>query len=138
VDDAHAATDPNKRRPGPVGRLVSRCAAASEKLQLTAVAKRRGKTVAGLGGATLALAVGLGIGGAGAPPSSAMSPPSSAVPAPPSGNDGGAIRVRPAGGGACIIGLNCGCIPHHTCPSPPPRPGTAGANQHKAPDPPKP
>jgi hypothetical protein len=29
---------------------------------------------------------------------------------------GGALPVVPAGGGGCIIGLNCGCIRGITCP----------------------
>jgi hypothetical protein len=61
---------------------------------------------------------------------------SSSTSVAPTGTDGGgAIPVQPVGGGACIIGLNCGCIPHHTCPTPHLRPGTAGANPHNAPPP---
>ncbi len=30
--------------------------------------------------------------------------------------DGGAFPVVPVGGGACIAGLNCGCIRNVTCP----------------------
>ncbi len=87
------------------------------------------------GGAALVFAVGFGTvgaqAGAGEPLNSAMS--TSSQPAAPDG--GGAIIVQPVGGGACIIGLNCGCIPHRTCPTPHSRPGTAGANQHDAPAP---
>lgn len=59
-------------------------------------------------GAALVLAVGLGAGGAGEPPT---------------------------GGGGCVVGLNCGCIPHRTCPTPHARPGTPGAKHHTAPAP---
>ncbi len=88
------------------------------------------------GGAALAVAVGLGFpggeAGAGEPLSGAIGASSGVAPI---GNDGGALPVQPVGGGACIIGLNCGCIPRHTCPTPHPHPGTAGANQHNAPAP---
>jgi hypothetical protein len=40
----------------------------------------------------------------------------SASPAPPTPR--GALPVQPVGGGACIIGLNCGCIRNVTCPRP--------------------
>ncbi len=93
------------------------------------------KAAAVCGGAALLFAVALGTVGAqagtGEPPNSAMSSSSESV--APGG--GGAIPVQPVGGGACIIGLNCGCIPHRTCPTPHPRPGTAGGNQHNAPAP---
>ncbi len=88
------------------------------------------------GGAALVFAVTLGTVGAradaGEALNKAMSPSSSAA---ATGDGGGAIPVQPVGGGACIIGLNCGCIPHRTCPTPHARPGTAGANQHNAPAP---
>jgi hypothetical protein len=87
------------------------------------------------GGVALALAAGLGVSGADEPPTAAAVPPTSVVPAPTPPGDGGALPVQPVGGGACIIGLNCGCIPHRTCPTPHARPGTAGANQHNAPAP---
>jgi hypothetical protein len=86
------------------------------------------------GGAALVFAVGFGTvgaqAGAGAPLSSAMSPSSSGSATGDAG--GGAIPVQPVGGGACIVGLNCGCIPHRTCPTPHAHPGNAGANQHNA------
>lgn len=98
---------------------------------------RRTRTAALCGGAALVFAVGFGtvgaLTGAGEPLSSAMSPSSS--PAVAGSGGGGAIPVQPVGGGACIIGLNCGCIPHHTCPTPHTHPGTAGANQHDVPAP---
>ena len=95
---------------------------------------RVGRTAAAIcGGAALVLAVGLGVAGADESPSGATAPSSSV--APTDGGGGGAITVRPVGGGACIIGLNCGCIPHRTCPTPHPRPGTAGGDQHNAPAP---
>ncbi|ORW97710.1 hypothetical protein AWB92_03405 [Mycobacterium sp. IEC1808] len=84
-------------------------------------------------GAGVVLAVGLGVTGAGESPGGATAQSSIVVPAP--GDGGGAIPVQPVGGGACVIGLNCGCIPHRTCPTPHPHPGTAGANQHDTPPP---
>ncbi len=98
---------------------------------------RKARAAAVCGGAALVLAVSLGTvgaqAGAGEPLNGAMSP-SPSVAATGSG-EGGAIAVQPVGGGACIIGLNCGCIPHRTCPTPHARPGTAGGNQHNAPAP---
>ncbi|OBG38868.1 hypothetical protein [Mycobacterium sp. E3198] len=85
------------------------------------------------GGAALLFAVGLGLdgqAGASAPLSRAASSPSG-----PGSDGGGAIPVQPVGGSPCIIGLNCGCIPHRTCPTRHARPGTAGANQHNTPAP---
>jgi hypothetical protein len=119
---------------------VSSCASCEKKLQLRAVTIRKGSTAAALcGGAALVFAVGLGVTGADQPLTSTTSASTSAVPAPPSPGDGaggGALPVQPAGGGACIIGLNCGCIPHRTCPTPHAvHPGNAGANQHTAPAP---
>ncbi|HTY35250.1 hypothetical protein [Mycobacterium sp.] len=99
---------------------------------------RKGRlAAAACGGAALVFAVGFGVGGvqdaAGEQPNSATSPSSGTA---PSGSDGGgALPVQPVGGGACIIGLNCGCIPRITCPTPHARPGTAGTNQHNAPAP---
>jgi hypothetical protein len=112
---------------------VSLCASRDKKLQLVAVTIRLGRTVAAVcGGGAVVFAVGLGVAGADEPRSDATVPSSSVT---PTGGGGGAITVRPVGGGACIIGLNCGCIPHRTCPTPHPRPGTAGAEQHNAPAP---
>lgn len=59
---------------------------------------------------------------------------SSTAPAPPPA-PGGALPVRPAGGGACIIGLNCGCIRYITCPGSHPRPPVTNSQQHPAPAP---
>ncbi len=39
----------------------------------------------------------------------------------------------PDGGGACIIGLNCGCIRNITCPTPHRRPAPANDTPHSAP-----
>ncbi|OBF49499.1 hypothetical protein A5787_00690 [Mycobacterium sp. 852002-50816_SCH5313054-b] len=99
---------------------------------------RKARAAAVCGGAVLVFAFGFGTvgaqAGAGEPLNRATS--SSSGVAPTGGGDGaGAIRVQPVGGGACIIGLNCGCIPHRTCPTPHARPGTGGANQHNAPAP---
>ncbi|ORX07170.1 hypothetical protein AWC29_07665 [Mycobacterium triplex] len=75
-------------------------------------------TVAALGGGATVLAVALGgIGPVDEPPGGSSVPASSVVPAPP-GDSGGALRVKPAGGGGgCILGLNCGPI---NPPRPPP------------------
>jgi hypothetical protein len=54
-------------------------------------------------------------------------------PAPSGPTAGGALPVVPVGGGACIIGLNCGCIPHHTCPTPHARPAPTNDHPHVAP-----
>jgi hypothetical protein len=75
--------------------------------------------------ATLALAVGHGADDnatTSASSSVTVTPPPSPTPADP----GGAFPAVPAGGGACIIGLNCGCIPRITCPTPRRHPGPAG------------
>jgi len=50
------------------------------------------------------------------------------TPAPGGLTRGGALPVVPVGGGACIIGLNCGCIRGITCPGTvhhPPAPANA-------------
>lgn len=87
------------------------------------------------GGAALVFAAGFGAlgaqAGAAEPPNSAMSAP----PQPAATDGGGAIIVQPVGGGACIIGLNCGCLPRRTCPTPHAHPANPGANQHNAPAP---
>jgi len=75
----------------------------------------------GLGGTAIAFALALGFGDvANAVPSSGAATASMAsTPSPhPSGptTGGGAVPVVPVGGGACIIGLNCGCIRGITCP----------------------
>ncbi|WP_156664728.1 hypothetical protein [Mycobacterium sp. 852002-51057_SCH5723018] len=101
------------------------------------MANRRGRRAAAwCGGAALVLAVGLGLGGSDEPATAAIGTSSSVTPAPlPAGDGGGALPVQPVGGGACIVGLNCGCIPRRTCPTPHARPGIPGANQHNAPAP---
>lgn len=38
----------------------------------------------------------------------------------------------PDGGGACIIGLNCGCIRNITCPAPHRRPAPDNGKPHSA------
>jgi hypothetical protein len=92
------------------------------------------------GAAALAVTIGCGAM-AGAPPdTTAAKFLSSATPAPaPTPVDraggGGALPVVPVGGGACIAGLNCGCIRYITCPGTirhhPPTP----ANNHPPPPP---
>lgn len=98
----------------------------------------RKATLAAAGcGAALVFAVGLGAvsaqAGAGGPPNVAT--PSSSGMAATASDGGGAIHVRPVGGSPCIVGLNCGCIPRVTCPTPHRRPGAAGANQRNTPAP---
>jgi hypothetical protein len=100
----------------------------------------KGRTVAALcgGAAVLALALG-GVGGDdGKPLARAAAPSSSVVPVPPSPGDtagGGALPVKPAGGGGCILGLNCG--PIHANPPPPPsrHPSLPHGPQHPGPGP---
>lgn len=48
---------------------------------------------------------------------------------------GGALPVVPVGGGACISGLNCGCIRYITCPGTIRHHRPAPVNDHP-PDPP--
>nr|BBX76972.1 hypothetical protein MFLOJ_07590 [Mycobacterium florentinum] len=81
-----------------------------------------GKTAAALcgGAAVLGLAFG-GIDALDQSRSSATIPTSTVLPAPP-GDGGGALPVKPAGGGpGCIVGLNCGPI-NPDRPPPPKRP----------------
>lgn len=67
---------------------------------------------------------------------SASSSDVSTVPPSPSA-PGGALPVQPAGGGGCIIGLNCGCT--RNCHKPHPRPpDVVGDPRHAAPAPPNP
>lgn len=76
----------------------------------------------------------LALCGVGSPegPSRSATPSSSVIPAPPSPGDGGALPVKPAGGGGCVLGLNCG--PIHPNPPPPPHrhPSLAPDPQHAA------
>ncbi len=86
------------------------------------------KTAAWCGGAAaLVSLVGLPFEGA-TPAAKAASSIVAPAPAPP-GEPGGALPVHPAGGGGCVIGLNCGCIANITCPKPPRHPPVAGAKQ---------
>jgi len=119
--------------------FVSLCASSEGKLQLRAVTSRKSGKAAALCAAVV-LAIGLGVTGADELLNSTIGHSSSVVPAPPSpggatGGGGGALPVQPVGGGACIIGLNCGCIRNITCPKPhPSHPDTANG-QHNAPGP---
>ena len=83
----------------------------------------KGRTAIALCGAaaTLAFAVGYGLG---EDPTAASSSSVTVTPAPPPapGSPGGAFPAVPVGGGGCFIGLNCGCIPRLTCPTPHRRP----------------
>ncbi|MGZ4529137.1 MAG: hypothetical protein ACXVYA_05770 [Mycobacterium sp.] len=92
------------------------------------------RTAAALGasGAALVLAFGWAAGDAAARTANTTSS-SSVTPAPPPA-PGGALPVQPAGGGGCIIGLNCGCT--RNCHKPHPRPpDVVGDPQHAAPAP---
>jgi hypothetical protein len=69
------------------------------------------------GATAIALAVGFGAAGGYVPNSATTTTSSNATqaPQPPAVRGGHAdtrASVAPAG---CIIGLNCGCIPHRTC-----------------------
>ena len=121
--------------------FVSLCASSEGKLQLRAVTHRKSRTAAAFcGGAAFVFAIGLGVTGADELLNSTMGHSSIVVPAPPSsgavtGGGGGALPARPAGGGACITGLNCDCIRNITCPKPrASHPDTANG-QHTAPGP---
>jgi hypothetical protein len=89
----------------------------------------------GLGGTAIAFALAVGFGDvAGVVPSSGATTP--ALPPHPSGaaTGAGALPVVPVGGGACIIGLNCGCIRGITCPGTVHhRPAPANAHPHDPP-----
>lgn len=68
---------------------------------------------------------------AGDAPAANAASSSTVTPAP---DPGGALPVHPAGGGGCIIGLNCGCT--RNCHKPRPRPpGPVGDPQHDIPTP---
>ncbi len=67
------------------------------------------------GVAVLAWAVGASLDGAAVTTVTAASSSVNSESSSPSG-PGGALPVQPVGGGACISGLNCGCIPYVTCP----------------------
>ncbi|BBY36930.1 hypothetical protein MMAN_10640 [Mycobacterium mantenii] len=98
------------------------------------------KARAGLCGCVAAVFLAVGFSSVGAPvtiaASSGVTPaPPAPTPAPPS--PGGALPVQPAGGGGCVIGLNCGCT--RNCHKPHPRPpDVVGDPQHAAPAPPNP
>ncbi len=121
------------------GRALLRMAARETKMTIVTNVKTRATAAVCGGAALLVLAGGWSPAGAMAGTTTAAES-SSVTPVPPSpSTPGGALPVRPAGGGACIIGLNCGCIRNITCPKPrAPRPGNANDQQHSAPAPPNP
>ncbi|MEB4211496.1 hypothetical protein [Mycobacterium sp. 94-17] len=86
------------------------------------------KTRAALCGCVAAFVVAAGLSTAGAPAATASSSDAPSAP-------GGAVRVQPAGGGGCIIGLNCGCVRKVTCPTPHPRHPNVENRQHLEPGP---
>jgi hypothetical protein len=121
-------------------RPVSLVRVPCSKRTVGSVLHRKSRTVTAICGgvAVLALAV-AGVGDLDRPLTSAMSASSGVAPAPPSpggstgGSSGGALPVQPVGGGGCIIGLNCGCTRHQSCPTPHARAGTQHDQQHAAP-----
>jgi hypothetical protein len=89
----------------------------------------------GLGAAAIVFAFTAGIGAVeGIVPSggavTALPQPQPA-PHPSVGTGGGALPVVPAGGGGCIIGLNCGCV--HNCSNQHHQPAPATAHPSDAP-----
>ncbi|WP_139825539.1 hypothetical protein [Mycobacterium conspicuum] len=75
-------------------------------------------TAIALCGAAAALAIGTCYG-PGEDPPAAPSPSVTVSSAPdPGGRDGAFPAIPAGGGGVCIVGLNCGCIPRVTCPTP--------------------
>lgn len=105
------------------------------------MAHLRGRTAIALCGAAAALAFGAGYGSGEDPPAAAPAASASVAvtpkPLPAPGNPGGAFRAVPVGGGGCYIGLNCGCIPRITCPTPHRRPPAVvpGQDGSRAPNP---
>ena len=99
---------------------------AGRRVQSATMIHHKGRTTIALCGAaaTLAFAVGYGPGEDPASTSSASSSSVTVTRAPPPapGTLGDAFPAVPAGGGGCYIGLNCGCIPRITCPTPHRRP----------------
>jgi hypothetical protein len=86
------------------------------------------------GAAILALALGYGADGNSATTGASSSgTPAPAVPTAPGAPPGGALPVQPVGGGGCIIGLNCGCIPRITCPGSHRRTGGADGRRPNVP-----
>ena len=71
---------------------------------------------------------------AAAAPATTTAASSITAPVPPPA-PGGALPVRPAGSGGCIIGLNCGCIRYITCPGSHPRAPATNSQQRAAPAP---
>jgi hypothetical protein len=80
----------------------------------------KGRMAIALGSSAAALLLGLGGAiGEGVATAAASSPtPVPVLPNAAGGSDGGATPAHPLGGGGCVIGLNCGCIPRITCPGP--------------------
>jgi hypothetical protein len=69
------------------------------------------------GAATIALAIGFGGAGANLPSSVSTATSSNATqaPQPPAVDEGHAGNRASVTHAGCVIGLNCGCIPHRTC-----------------------
>jgi hypothetical protein len=111
------------------------------RITIDRVMNRRARMAAAWcgGAAVVALALGCGVDRAGASLSSANNPSSTVLGAPSpttsggatGGSGGGALPVQPVGGGACIIGLNCGCIRGITCPGTIPHHHPAPTNDHQ-------
>ena len=99
---------------------------AGQPLQLLTVANHKGRMAITLCGAVATLAFAVGYGADGGPTMAASSNVTvTPAPSPTPGDPSGAFPAQPVGGGACIAGLNCGCIPRLTCPTPHRRPAPA-------------
>src|SRR5271156_3627635 len=112
------------------------------RITIDRVMNRRARMAAAWcgGAAVVALALGCGVDRAGASLSSANNPSSTVLGAPSpttsggatgGSGGGGALPVQPVGGGACIIGLNCGCIRAIPCPVTTPHHHPAATNDHQ-------
>ncbi|BBY00808.1 hypothetical protein MSEO_13070 [Mycobacterium seoulense] len=94
---------------------------------------RQAQPVTALCGVLAALVVAFAWSPGDVAPRASTAASSSTVTPPPS--PGGALPVQPAGGGGCIIGLNCGCTRNCHQPPRPRPPAIAGDPQHSAPAP---
>ena len=95
---------------------------AGQLLKLRTMANHRGGMAMALCGAAAAVAIAVGYGADNITRGPTIAGSSSAAvtpaPAPTPKDPGGAFPAVPVGGGGCYIGLNCGCIPRITCPTP--------------------
>jgi hypothetical protein len=92
---------------------------AGRQVKLAIVTHPKRRTAIVLCGAVATLAFAVGYGPGEDPPAASSSSVTVTPALPPApGSPGGAFPAVPAGGGGCYIGLNCGCIPRITCPTP--------------------